>query len=402
MLLARRHLLAITLAGLVLAGALWSLPPIVDAVTGSAPGDAELALPFWYSGLAPLSNVLDMLTFLSLDRAIVFLAVWMIVLAGVGAASPTSRTRRQRIVRALAGPAVVVVLVAATVLLPRPVPRLILIAPQSGGTTILDYHAHTEASHDGRGGWTAERLGAWHAAQGFTAAYVTDHNVVFARRVDQPIPLLPGVEWSVHRQHVIAIGAVRDLDRERYQGDTRRLLTLFGDLHRQGAIGIASLPEYWRNHREELDAFVASGVDGFEIVNCAPKALGFRAADRRDVTALAARHDLLVTGASDNHGWGKVTCVWNVSVPGGSGFRANRVITRSIALAQGSSAAWSAPLSQPWLMLRSLTASERISWLTWILVLSIYRSVPRRLGQKAGLGILARSLGGPPPPPDEG
>jgi len=230
---------------------------------------------------------------------------------------------------------------------------------------------------------------------------VTDHNAIFSRRVDQPITLLPGVEWSVHRQHVIAIGAVRDLDRERYQGDTHRMLEIFADLHRQGALGIASLPEYWRNHREDLDAFVTAGVDGFEIVNCAPKALGFAAADRRDVTALAGRHDLLVTGASDNHGWGKVTCVWNVSVPGGSGFRANRVIARPIALAQGSSASWSAAVSQPWLMLRSLTGSERISWLTWILVFSIYRAVPRRTGQKAGWGILARSIAGPPEPPAE-
>ena len=399
--LARRHLLAFILLGLVLAGALWSLPPIVDAVTGAAPGDAELARPFWYVVGAPLANLLDMLTFLSLERAVAFLAVWILGLAAVGAFYPKPGSRRQRIVRALTGPAVVVALVFATVLLPRPVPRLVLSAPERGGTTIIDYHAHTESSHDGRAGWTAERLGRWHAVQGFTASYVTDHNAIFSRRVDQPITLLPGVEWSVHRQHVIAIGAVRDLDRERYQGDTRRMLEIFADLHRQGALGIASLPEYWRNHREDLDAFVTAGVDGFEIVNCAPKALGFAAADRRDVTALAGRHDLLVTGASDNHGWGKVTCVWNVSVPGGSGFRANRVIARPIALAQGSSASWSAAVSQPWLMLRSLTGSERISWLTWILVFSIYRAVPRRTGQKAGWGILARSIAGPPEPPAE-
>ncbi len=121
--LARRHLLAFILLGLVLAGALWSLPPIVDAVTGAAPGDAELARPFWYVVGAPLSNLLDMLTFLSLERAIAFLAVWILGLAAVGVFYPKPGGRRQRIVRALAGPAVVVVLVCATVLLPRPVDR---------------------------------------------------------------------------------------------------------------------------------------------------------------------------------------------------------------------------------------------------------------------------------------
>jgi hypothetical protein len=44
-------------------------------------------------------------------------------------------------------------------------------------------------------------------------------------------------------------------------------------------------------------------------------------------------------------------------------------------------------------MLRTLTWPERISWLTWIALITIYRTVPRRQDQGAGLGILARSLG---------
>ena len=43
-------------------------------------------------------------------------------------------------------------------------------------------------------------------------------------------------------------------------------------------------------------------------------------------------------------------------------------------------------------MFRSLSWSERCSWITWILVLFIYRAVPRRAGDAGGLGILARSL----------
>ena len=394
--LARRHWLAFALSGLVLAGALWSLPPVVDAVTGAAPGDAELTRPLLYTVFAPFSNLLDAFTFLSLERAQTALAGWALVLAAFGAAR--LGTLRLRVGRAALGPIILIAIAGATVVLPRPVPRLVA----DSAVTVLDYHAHTEASHDGRAGWTAEDLGRWHAAQGFHSAYVTDHNVVFNRRVEQPIPLLPGVEWSVYRQHIVALGAARNVDRERYQGDTRRLLALFAELHRQGALGIASLPEYWRNHREDLDAFVAAGVDGFEIVNCAPQAIGFAAPNRRDVLALAARHDLLVTGASDNHGWGRVTCVWNLSVPGGHGFRANRVVTRPMVLAQGDSPAWNAAFTQPWLMFRSLTWGERMSWLTWILVLSIYRGVPRRRGQRAGLGILARSVAGHEPPPAEG
>jgi len=372
--LLRRHPIAFTLIALVLLSALSPLPGLVDAVSGAPPADVDLVRPTLYTLLAPVSNVLDALTFLSLERAIAFLVTWVAALALWG-------------------------------LLPRPVPRLVA---ADSTLTVIDYHAHTALSHDGRRGWTLQDLAAWHAAQGFGASYVTDHNVVFNGGIDDPIRLLPGVEWSVYDQHVVALGAVAPLDRGVYGRDMRAMLSLFGALHRQGAIGIASLPEYWRNHWAEVDDFVAAGADGFEIVNCAPKAIGFPAAARARVLQLAESHDLLVVGASDNHGWGQVTCVWNLSSPSAHGYRSNRVIARPIALAQGEWQPWTAAYTQPWLMLAGLSWSERSSWITWILVILIYRAVPRRAGDPAGIGILARSLSlkilrlrrpTPPPPP---
>jgi hypothetical protein len=383
----RRQWLALLLGALILSSALVSFPPLVDAVTGALPAEAELTRPFLYVLIAPISNLLDALTFLSVKRAVVFVAFWTVVLATLAAWRPAPWWRRG--IRALGGAAAVALVVAATLLAPRPVPY---VRPVSGGLTILDFHTHTEASHDGRAGFGPAQLAAWHAVQGFDATYVTDHNLVFSLPVETTIPLLPGVEWSVHRQHVIALGPVRDIDRPRFSGSTPNLLGLFAELHRQGALGIASLPEYWANHREDLEQFVKAGVDGFEIVNCSPKGLAFAAASRRSVIELAAPNDLLVVGATDNHGWGKVTCVWNVSRTGVEGFRANRVLARPIALAQGDAAAWSAPLSQLWLMFRGLDWDERASWLTWIALIAIYRGIPRREGQRAGLGILFRSL----------
>src|SRR2546422_1728065 len=109
-------------------------------------------------------------------------------------------------------------------------------------------------------------------------------------------------------------------------------------------------------------------------------------------TLFRSPNDLLVTGASDNHGWGMVTCVWNVTHPGEQGFKANHVFARPLALAQGDLPAWNAAVTQPWLMLRGLSGSERVSWLTWIAVVTLYLAQPRRQGQPAGLGILARSV----------
>ncbi|HYK83317.1 MAG TPA: hypothetical protein VEU55_09255 [Gemmatimonadales bacterium] len=386
--LLRRHPITLALIALVLVSAPDPLPPLVDAVSGAAVLDADLVRPAAYTALAPLSNTLDMLTFLSLERARWLLIAWVAGLAlwgGLVRRGPWWR----RLIRAVLGPLGVVLLGLAAALLPRPVPQLV---PTDSAVTVIDYHAHTAASHDGRRGWTMEDLAAWHAVQGFGASYVTDHNVVFSGRGDDPFRLLPGVEWSVYQQHIIALGAVQPIDRAPYERDTPGMLALFGELHRQGAIGIASLPEYWRNHWDDLDDFVKAGADGFEIVNCAPQAIGFPAAARTRVLGLAAAHDLLVVGASDNHGWGKVTCVWNLSNPSAHGYRANRVIARPIALAQGDWEPWTAPYTQPWLMLRSLSWSERSSWITWIVVILIYRSVPRRAGDAGGLGILARSL----------
>jgi len=386
--LLRRHPIALALVALVLLSAFASLPAVVDAVSGTPPPDADLVRPAAYTLTAPLSNVLDALTFLSLERARAFLIVWVAILAVWGLAGGGGSLRR-RLVRAALGALIVPLCGVAAVVLPRPVPKLVA---SDSTLTVIDYHAHTAASHDGRRGWTLEDLAAWHAAQGFDASYVTDHNIVFNGAIDAPIRLLPGVEWSVYQQHVVALGAVTPIDRAPYNRDTRGMLALFGELHRQGAIGLASLPEYWRNHWDDLPAFVQAGVDGFEIVNCAPKALGFPAPARRRVLELAAGHDLLVVGASDNHGWGQVTCVWNLSSPSAHGFRANRVVARSIALAQGDWQPWTAAYTQPWLMLQSLSWSERSSWITWILVILIYRSVPRREGDAGGIGILARSL----------
>lgn len=382
-----RHPFAWLLLALVIVSAFAPLPPLVDAVTGAVPGDATLTRPALYLVFAPLSNTLDALTFLTIERAQALLGTWVILLACWGLIA--GRTWRRRLLRILLAPVIVLLFAAAAVTLPRPVPAL---ESADSDATIIDFHSHTQASHDGRHGWTLDDLARWHADQGFQAAYVTDHNIVFAGREGPPIPLLPGVEWSVYRQHIVALGRAEPIDRDAFSKDTPGMLKLFDVLHRQGVLAIASIPEYWENHREDLEQFVTAGVDGFEIVNCAPKALRFSSADRADVVDLARRHDLLVTGASDNHGWGKVTCVWNLSQLGARGFRANEVIARSLALAQGDRPAWTAGFGQPWLMLRTLTASERAAWLTWIVVYLIYASVPRRGGKRAGIGILARDL----------
>ena len=83
--LLRRHPVAIVLVLLLLVSAIHPLSPLVDAITGSTPGDVDLDRPVLYVLTAPISNVLDALTFFSLQRAQWALVVWVAVLAAWGA-----------------------------------------------------------------------------------------------------------------------------------------------------------------------------------------------------------------------------------------------------------------------------------------------------------------------------
>jgi hypothetical protein len=52
---------------------------------------------------------------------------------------------------------------------------LLAAALRPGDVVVVDVHSHTKHSHDGRPGWEAEDVRAWHAASGYDAAYITDH-----------------------------------------------------------------------------------------------------------------------------------------------------------------------------------------------------------------------------------
>jgi sugar phosphate isomerase/epimerase len=89
-------------------------------------------------------------------------------------------------------------------------------------------------------------------------------------------------------------------------------------MHRRNFIVIASLPEYWFYHwKEGIEKFSQWGIDGFEIINSAPKALDFPRRLQLEVIALCKSKNLFMTGISDNHGYGYATAAWNaVRLPG--------------------------------------------------------------------------------------
>ena len=194
---------------LVLASAPFAISPLRDAVAGGALPEASLRRSSAYVLLAPLSNVLDLLTLLSLRQHVAVL-VTLLLLFGIWwwwrgrIVPPTVTTRPRRIARLAARigiPLVALIGVyAAGVMLPRPMAALDL-----GNPDILpiDFHSHTKYSHDGRPDWTPADNRAWHRDAGFGAAYVTDHRTFDGARdawannpalAAEGVVLLPGIE----------------------------------------------------------------------------------------------------------------------------------------------------------------------------------------------------------------
>ncbi|MGH7533121.1 MAG: hypothetical protein ACREL4_07510, partial [Gemmatimonadales bacterium] len=81
---------------------------------------------------------------------------------------------------------------------------------------------------------------------------------------------------------------------------------------RYGAVAIASIPEYDKNHFHDLTKFADAGVRGFEIVNGAPKANELTLAHRDSVIVLARARNLVLLGVSDSHGWGATSEGWTL------------------------------------------------------------------------------------------
>jgi hypothetical protein len=191
------------------------------------------------------------------------------------------------------------------------------------------------------------------------------------------------VEISAWNAHIVLLGATPGIRRDGYVGSLDGLLALFraSDSSYQ-ALSIASLPEYERSHWHRLELLAASGLDGFEIVNAAPKASELSRARRDTVIALARRRNLLLLGVSDSHGWGATSMVWNlVHVPGWrqrapapcdaildqlrTGTRGNRVIERHRLRADAWWPRWLTPLGVLWETWRGMGWLLTASWLVW-------------------------------------
>ena len=396
------------LTALLLCARLVAVPALSDPVTGTAPPSLGLAVPWLYLALAPLFSLWDGVSMLSMGRLRGFLfgLVGLYLAWRVGrlvwpkydeAARATPRFSLLKEIRILAVSLLLLIsFLVGGALWHRPMLALTGADPHD---LVVDFHSHTNVSHDVQGTWMrgfdTEANRRWHTRAGFDATFITDHNTVAGlpagkpgtgRRDGQAVAC-PGIEVSAWRAHIVLLGDTLPVDRSRYNGSLDALVALLATSDSAlGALSVASLPEYRRNHWGRLDQLVAAGLDGFEVVNASPKANELSRADRDSVIALARARNRFVVGVSDSHGWGATSTVWNLVRRSGpalsdpcsavlrtlrTGFPAVRIIERHRLRPDAWWPGWLTPLGVVWETWRGMGWALSAAWILWIWAIAL-------------------------------
>ena len=378
--------------------AVFSLPPLVDVASAGSPLSANLRTPALYDLFAPISNVLDALTLLSPAQYAATFAICAICFAGATCAGQLRTSARLSIARAarpvagfLGG---TIGLAGIMLIAPRPMASLEL---YDHDLIAVDFHSHTEASHDGRAGFTAERSREWHRRSGFDAVYVTDHQT-FDGALEavkgnptlaaEGTVLLPGVELRDGDEHLILIGV--DPRRMKIRSPDWEGAAVAADGGPAPPILLLSLPgDVLRIPAEEIHGPIK--LAGIEASDGCPRGLAQAEMQRDSILAISARLGVALVSGSDNHGWGRAAPAWSVlRIPGWRkmtpaqldiairqtlltrGARAVQVIARRTA-APPHNAMQSVlgGLSVGLVMARTMSSTDRVSWVAWSWVLCL-------------------------------
>jgi predicted metal-dependent phosphoesterase TrpH len=401
----------VTVVALVLLSAPFALPAVRDAVSLGQVPEVSLRRPTGYLLLAPVSNVLDTLTLLTVRQHVAVLvtlvllfAAWFAWRGRILPAGLTPGRRAARYAARIGVPLVVLVGVyAAMILLPRPMAALDV----GPNVLAIDFHAHTKYSHDGRSDWTPEDVRAWHRDAGYGVAYVTDHRSFEGARdawannptsAGEGTSLLPGIEVVWRGEHV----NVLDADRM-YRGiitpDQRDIdedaLKLASVIPGNEPVLIETLPG-------DLSKMVpaagpgSAGVRAVELIDGAPRGLGQTRRERRRIIALADSLNLALVAGSNHHGWGHTATGWTLMyLPGWravpperlstaistvlrrGGHESTKVVERYVPdTERGVSLPFTLPLVT-WGMMRTLSFDERVVWVVWALALYLLLRLSR-------------------------
>lgn len=428
----RRHL---AIGAIVLLTGTVSAPALRDAVTYARAPFAQLDQPFTYLVGAPLFGLWDTLSVITLHQH--YAVLWTFVFLYLAwrfrafargwravSAIPLARRLLRRagieLLHLAVSLAVLVAFYAAWALMPRPMTRLTLI--DEPDLLVVDFHSHTNFSHDGRKSFTATKNRNWHQDAGFDAAYITDHytwagadeayatNDAFA---GSGLVMLQGAELRLRGRYVNALGDASRysfaLDSTGHHLDPQLLNQAsphstppstaleFPDAGHPPPTFIYTIPG-------PLDQVVAfskyqnAGVVAIEVNDGAPRGLEQIRGQRDLLLAVADSLNLALVSGANLHGWGRTAAAWTVMEVIGwramtpaelataieATLHAERrnaasVVERRVPYHDGSDLLLAATV--PWLLwehMRMLSWAERSSWLVWILVFALVTNTRQR------------------------
>ncbi len=405
-----------TLTVLLLLSALFAVAPIRDAVTLQPTPAAQLRLSLGYVLMAPLSDMLDTLTLLAVPQHIA-LGVWCIIFYALARAHARGRSTAPAWTTELIGAAglvgVLVVVYAAVAFLPRPMAQLDVL---QSDVVAVDFHVHTNYSHDGRAGFTPERVRAWEHAAGYDAAYISDHATYEGAAIalqgnpssaaDGGTILMQALEAIYNGEHVNILNAghrYRNLTTSDLRNVDPQALALMSTIGNVEPVIIETLPGDLSKMLPAAGAKTA-GVRAIELIDGSPRGLTQTRRDHARIVKLSdSLHLARVTG-SDNHGYGRAAPGWTLvrardwrvlsadslskvielTIRAG-GPNATGVIERRIAGGTNLLTVVLAPILVPWRMLTTLSVGERVAWLAWMWAVTLAVRWWRRRPVDAGL-----------------
>jgi len=392
---------------IVMLTALFSVDPIRDAVSRGTVGEARLSVSAGYIAIAPLSNVLDTITLLTVAQHIALLLWAIIIYVGWRVRSPrkpTTSARETGYAALFLGGLVVVY--AAAALLPRPMAAL---ATSDDTVLSIDFHAHTKFSHDGRPAWTEDDVRNWHRAAGYDVAYITDHATFEGAergiaanpgQAGEGTMLLQGLEAFFRGEHVNILDAGR-----RYKGITTadlkdvddQALAIAGIIPATTPVIIETIPGDLSKIPVQTTQGT-TGVSAIEIVDGSPRGLSQTRREHARIVRIADSLNLALVVGSDNHGWGRAAPGWTLMrIPGWRGMTSDslarrieevlrvgrRESTRNVERrVAGGLSPISLAFAAPAIALRmftTLSADERVMWIVWVWVIALVPRVRRSM-----------------------
>jgi len=378
------------ITGILVLSGVFAVNPLRDALTMQPVQGFSLNVGWAYLLFAPVFNLLDMMTSLSISQHMAWL-VFLILLTFLGFAALLKGKhpfKRYGIATFLAF-IIPVTLYVIAMLLPRPMSALEIKDKQQ--LIAVDFHSHTQASHDANKSFTAEHNRRWHKNAGFQAAFITDHSTfegVQAARKRNPkqakdgVLLLDGVEVFHKGGHVLAICATKLIqNKEEY---------LWGEDNGRGACKPLLIQALPGPITDSDDRFRKRDILALEIHDGAP--IGLEEIKHRRIWVNKAKQlNIAMVSGSDNHGWAYAANGWSIlNIKGWKqmnadqlqlaiskdirekGFDSVRVIERNMLLPANTIFEHiTMPFHLLWRMLQTLSWQERISWMIWIWILNL-------------------------------